>query len=155
LLSLACGLACGKGSSESATPDGGTPTEEQCSRLGGDVYVDGIEHASADGRLRVKILEAVPAPPGAGDNTWTVQLLDSYGAAVTSAVPVVKVTNPSRGLEAPRSPVVTPVDPAKGTYRASPIVLGLTGPWQIDVSLGDHGDGGAASVASFSFCVEN
>lgn len=131
--------------------DPGVPTEEACDRTPADVYTAGIDHASTDGRLHVKILDATPAPPIVGDNTWTLQLVDGSGAPLVGKPPSLSVTNPARGLAAPRSPAVTLVDEPKAIYRVEKLFLGVVGVWRIEI--GTSADAGASEVVHFDFCV--
>jgi hypothetical protein len=147
---LLCAMAgCAQEQAGAPSFDAGAkPPEVLCDRVASDVYTAGIEHASSDGSLHVKILDALPAPPSAGDNTWTVRLTDAGGAPLGSATPTVEIVDSARGLSSVRSAVVTPVDAQNGVFRIEKIQLAITGPWDIAVAVG-------GGKAEFKFCVES
>lgn len=144
----ACSCTSGGGSSDR---DAGTPTVEQCERVTADTYVAGIEHTSTDGRVHVKILDALPAPPAAGDNTWTLQIT----GAPTSTRPIVEARSARRDLETSRSPDVTAKDPAAGVFEVQHLVFGVPGPWEVEVTVGADDGGPPAGVVTFTFCVDS
>lgn len=148
-LALAPGIASCGGDDEAAPP---APLEivrpeELCDRIQSDAYVAGVERASADGSFRVKILDAAPAPPAAGDNTWTVQLLGE----VSAGAPRVSAARDGR-IGSAHVPTVTVVDGAPRVFRIGALLLGIPGRWEIalrpsaDDPRGDR-------VATFAFCV--
>lgn len=151
IASLLLGAAACTSSSAPSAPDAGTPTVEQCERVTADTYVAGLEHASADGRVHVKILDALPAPPAVGDNTWTIQVT----GAPTAAPPHVVARSAARDLETSRSPDVTAGDAGNGVFRVEHLVLGVPGPWQIEVTVGDPDGGAPVGVVTFTFCVSS
>lgn len=50
-----------------------------------DAYVAGLTKAGEMGLMQVSLLDASPAPPQKGDNTWTVQILDDAGQPFPAA----------------------------------------------------------------------
>ena len=71
--------ACGTDAGQSTPHDGGA---QSCA--GPTAYFAGIAKVSPSG-LSVSILDSIPAPPRAGENTWKVKLSQSDGTAIEGA----------------------------------------------------------------------
>lgn len=178
LVALAASACSSKKSTTTPFDAGTTAPSDECSRTTSEVYYAGIDHASADGKLHVRIVDAVPAPPSGGDNTWTLALYDGAGKPIGGVLPHVVASQPGRGGLGPsKLPTVTVLDANAGTVKVEHLDLALTGVWRVDVRVGDPDGGGAPSgggddagqatddagdtdagssveVASFTFCVE-
>ena len=49
------------------------------------VYAVGLQGKSTDGAITITFVDADPAPPAKGNNTWTVKIEDSAGKPVNGA----------------------------------------------------------------------
>jgi hypothetical protein len=110
-------------------------------------YSANLSVAGADGALHVVLVEAEPAPPARGSNTWTVTVRDAAGAPVEGATINVKAFMPAHGHSS-TPPAVTPG--ADGTYEIDPLVLFMPGLWEITITVESSAGN---DEALFAFCV--
>lgn len=143
-LSLAS-VACG--TSSPATPDAvvncvGDPR--------GEAFVVGITKTGKDNRLTFALMEATPAPPSRGDNTWLVDISQA-GAPVIGAVVTVKPFMPDHRHGSAIDTLVTPDPDVPGRYQLAPVNLWMPGIWEVTISATPAG--GTKDLAVFSFCI--
>lgn len=165
-LLFAAALAAGCGPAETAGTGGGTSTSSStsaASTTGGQTaaacakdprvvaYAVGVDAISTDGALSVHFLDASPAPPAKGNNTWRVQVLDSDGKPVNGAAIVTKAFMPDHGHGSSIKPEATSKG-ADGTYEITPVNLFMPGVWQITFTVTPAG--GKAESAIVNFCVD-
>jgi hypothetical protein len=160
LLAAAIAAGCGPAesaggtggqSSSSASSSTGTPAEAACAKDPRTVpYAVGVEAKATDGALTVHFMDASPAPPAKGNNTWTVQLLDGNGKPVDGATIVTTPFMPDHG----HGSSIKPQSTAKGngTYEIAPVNLFMPGVWQITFTVTVAG--GTADSAVVTFCVD-
>jgi hypothetical protein len=113
-----------------------------------DEFVVGIEKAGMAGKLTFKLLEATPAPPARGDNTWVLQL-SSAATPVTGAAMIVTPFMPDHQHGTPTPVVIEPMT-EPGKYKLSPVNMWMPGLWQttIEAQVGTDTD-----KAVFAFCI--
>jgi hypothetical protein len=100
---------------------------------------------------RVKLLDAQPAPPGRGQNAWTVQLLDTADApAPDIAITRVKPFMPDHGHGSSAPPTVGELD-AEARAEITAIDFMMPGVWTITFELDVAG---TADRAVFAFCID-
>ena len=153
-LATGCGPAetTGGAGGQSSTASTGTPTEAACAKDPRVVpYAVGVEAKATDGALSVRFLDASPAPPAKGYNTWTVQVLDGKGAPVNGATIVTKGFMPDHNHGTSTTPQVT-AKGQDGTYEISPLILFMPGVWQITFTV--TAAGGMADSAMVTFCAD-
>ena len=115
-----------------------------------DEFVVGLEKAGQNGTLTFKLLEAVPAPPSRGDNTWTLQLTSQTAAApVTGAAMVV---TPFMTDHKPGTPIQVTIEPmpSAGQYKLTPVNLWMPGLWRTTIEASSGAD---TDKAVFAFCI--
>jgi hypothetical protein len=98
--------------------------------------------------MTVELVEAEPAPPRVGLNSWTLRLESAEGDPVTGAVLSLTPFMPSMGHGSPRRPTVSELD--GGTYLASPVQFTMPGYWRTTVTVEASGLTDAVRIA---FCV--
>lgn len=98
----------------------------------------------------VTIVDAMPAMPDRGDNTWTVRIADAAGNPEESMVVSLRPWMPDHGHGSPVEPVIT--DLGGGEYRIGSLNLFMPGLWQITFNL--ESPDGAADEVMFSICIE-
>lgn len=98
----------------------------------------------------VTIVDAMPAMPDRGDNTWTVRIADAAGTPEESMVVSLRPWMPDHGHGSPVEPVIT--DLGGGEYRIESLNLFMPGLWQITFTL--ETPAGAADEVMFSICIE-
>lgn len=128
----------------------GDPTTD-CTTLPFDTYVAGIEKLGDQGRVRVAIVEATPAPPDEGDNVWIVRVTDAdSGEPVQGATITSDPTMPEHGGHGTDLPEVEAMG-EDGRYTVRALSLAMSGLWEvpIEVALPD----GTADRVIFRFCV--
>jgi YtkA-like len=140
----------GGGTSTAATT--GTGMASPCAKDSrATPYAVGVQAKATDTKLTVHFMDADPAPPDKGLNTWTVQLLDGQGKPVNGATIVTKPYMPDHGHASPTKPPFKPKG-MDGSYEIDEVNLFMPGLWQItfDVSA----PGGVADSAVIDFCVD-
>jgi hypothetical protein len=145
---LAAGAGC-EGSEDTGEP---TPPASICAEAqGADTYAAGMEKQGAEGKLRVRLVESAPAPPGKGENVWTLQVMDAGGAAVDGAMFMITPFMPEHGHGSGVTPAVTELG-MDGMYEVSGIDLAMAGVWEVTLVI-TTADGESDTVM-FAFCVE-
>lgn len=111
-------------------------------------YEAGMSVKGIAGRIDVAIMDAQPAPPGRGNNTWTIALKDGSGKALDGLTVTAKSCMPKHGHCATVVPTITPK--GGGLYDLTPLDLYMPGYWQITIAT----TGAVTDQAVFDFCVE-
>jgi hypothetical protein len=144
-LAAGCGDSEDPGDNRPNVPEGACADETR-----GETYSAGMTFEGEKG-LTVTLEDAVPAPPVASENTWTIAIADASGAPLSGAtVEVLPVMNHNGNNHGPASAIVV-TDLGDGRYRLAPVDLFMVGLWTttIRVTLGDMTD-----RVQFGFCVE-
>jgi hypothetical protein len=98
-----------------------------------DDYSMGMSRVGAGG-YEVILVEGTPAPPGKGDNSWQLQVLDPAGTPQDGLAVHVLPCMPDHGHGTPIEAVVTAAG-ADGGYTAAPINLWMPGLWRVTIGL--------------------
>lgn len=119
-----------------------------------DTFEVGLSRAGS--QVEVAFMEASPAPPDRGENTWVVMVTDSEGAPVSNAELEVVPWMPDHGHG---SSVIVEVEATQtpGEYRLSPIDLFMAGLWEVRLNFTLPASDDAAPAEDqvvFAFCVE-
>ncbi len=116
-----------------------------------EAYVAGITKMDAGGKIQVRLVDALPAPPDLGDNKWTVQVLDAMGKPRSgSLVTQVRPWMPNHGHGSHTLFDLGKVD-ADGKLAIDKLGLVMPGVWTVQICV----DGQAKEqAAKFAFCVE-
>ena len=77
--------------------------------------------------MTIALVDANPAPPSLGDNTWTLEVKDSSGADIPDATFDVKQVMVDHGHGGSKIVKVTPAD--GGMYEAAPVNFNMSGFW--------------------------
>ena len=121
-------LACG---SDSTSDDAGTSTPTCARETRADKYEANM--TKPGGNLSIRLVEANPAPPAKGDNTWTFELFATQGNVLITASSTITVVPvmPGHGLAtAPASFKAEPIQPP-GRFRVGPMNLPRDGLWEV------------------------
>lgn len=152
LLSTFVAAGCG---GETGGEGGQTSTATQPSVCADDpsamTYSPGMAEAASDGKVKVTLVSATPAPPSKGGNVFVIDLADESGQPISGASIDVKSFMPAHGHYATIVPTVKEGSQA-GRYDISDVELFMLGLWQITFTVTPPG--GAAEPVMFSFCVE-
>jgi hypothetical protein len=116
----------------------------------GETFVVGITKSGKDNRLTFALMEATPAPPSRGDNTWLVDISQA-GAPVVGAVVTVKPFMPDHRHGSAIDTLVTPDPVVPGRYQLAPVNLWMPGIWEVTIAATPVG--GTKDLAVFSFCI--
>ena len=117
-----------------------------------DAYSVGLTKIGDQGVVRVRIMEATPAPPGRGINAWQFQILEMdsdqlvSGATVTAVEPFM----PAHGHGTNTDPIIDNSS-ANGEVPVDDIDLRMPGVWTVTV---DVDNGGTPDSATFAFCID-
>ncbi|MCA9524974.1 MAG: FixH family protein [Myxococcales bacterium] len=143
LAALGAGCDDGGGSDGAGGSGGGTGP------LAGDTYVAGLTHMGAAGALEVRLMEATPAPPELGDNTWQVAIVDAAGAPQAGCTVEPSPRMPAHGHGTNTPAVVREL--GEGSYEITPLDLFMPGLWEVPLHLvcGD-----AEDEVLFAFWIE-
>ncbi|HLL25170.1 MAG TPA: FixH family protein [Kofleriaceae bacterium] len=143
MLAAACSSDHGHGDDDGASYNCATEARD-------DEFLVGIEKVGKSGKLTFKLLEATPAPPARGDNTWVLQLTSQGAAApVTGAAMIVTPFMPDHQHGTPSQVVIEPM-PSAGTYKLAPVNMWMPGLWQTTIQAEANG---VSDSAVFSFCI--
>lgn len=132
----ALALFCVTGCDEESSDDPMVQMEPEAPPAG-DTYVAGLEKAGADGMLRVRLVDALPAPPELGDNQWMFEVVDMDGQTIEGCTLNVDPRMPAHGHGTNKDADVTEM--GAGRYEATPIDLFMPGLWvtQVDIDCGE------------------
>ncbi len=142
LLLAACG---GDGDDEGGAPADAFSCAEETRA---DDYTAGMEKAGAAG-FTVRLADSQPSPPSRGDNTWTVEIVDSAGAPVDDVTIDTRPRMPDHGHGTPKVAEFS-AKGAPGSYEITPVNLWMPGYWEVTLSL----SGEATDEVTFKFCVD-
>ena len=114
----------------------------------GEAFTAGMSKTGAAGYEFI-LVDAVPSPPGKGDNAWTVRLNDPDSVAVEGP-PTVRLIMPDHGHGTPIIPVVTAVE--DGAFSVTPLNLWMPGLWEITLEI--RSDDAVLDESTFRFCID-
>lgn len=113
-----------------------------------DAYALGLTKHGA--WSQVAFVDALPAPPSRGDNTWTMEVRDGTGAALTDLEIVVDPFMPDHAHGTTIRCDVSETD-VPGRYLLEPVNLFMPGLWEVTLAL--RGAQGEDEVV-FRFCID-
>jgi hypothetical protein len=144
VVSLLSGLlvACG---SHSSAPDAGDVVNCQNDpRV--FTYAPGMTVKSVSGAMTFALVQSVPAPPGRGNDTWTIHVTDSSGQTLPNLSLSVLPFMPDHGHGTSVTPGVTAN--GGGDYTVTPLYFFMPGVWRIRFT-----PAGSTDTADFWFCI--
>ncbi len=134
-------LACDDAEADDTPgPDAGWPPA-------GDTYVAGLEKAGET--LRVRLMEALPAPPERGENRWVLEVVDAEETPLTGCTLVLSPDMPAHGHGTWKEAEVT--EQEAGRYVAEPVFLYMPGLWEIPIEVNC---GSAGDTVVYAFWIE-
>jgi hypothetical protein len=144
-------LLAGAASACSSDADPGpTPPVTGCAaEKRADGFQPGLKKVAPSG-LVVSLVDASPAPPAKGDNTWTLRLTDARGAPVDGATVTLVPFMPDHGHGSAVKPTVT-FTGSDGKYGVSRVYLAMAGYWEITVTVVR---GATSDETRFGFCID-
>ncbi len=114
-------------------------------------YAVGLEAKADDGAMKIRFMDANPAPPTKGTNEWTIQVLDGADKPIDNATITVKPFMPDHGHGSSIVPQSTWMK-SNGTYDITLVNLFMPGVWQITFTVQPLG--GTPDTVVFTFCVD-
>ena len=152
LLALSMGaVACGGESTTSGASSGSGAASVCASDPRAEAYAVGLEGKAADGAVKIRFVDAMPAPPSKGNNTWTVQVLNGADQPINGATIELTAFMPDHGHGSSTKPTVTPMG-SDGTYQLALVNLFMPGIWQITFKVTPPQ--GMADAVVFTFCID-
>ncbi len=142
-------VACSSGAPAAAADAGAEAAFIGCERDPRALtYAANLTKVGEQGTLQLALVQAAPAPPLRGTNTWRVRVERAGGAA--AAQPAVNVTllMPEHGHGSSVTPVVT-AQP-DGSFEIAPLYLFMPGLWQATFALTSGAD---TDTVVMAFCV--
>ena len=143
----ACSDSSEDESNDEAADDG--PTDPCANETRDDTYMLGLTKTGEV--VKVRFVDAVPAPPARFDNTWTVEVLDMNDMPMADATIEVDPQMPDHNHG---STVVAHVEPgdAPGQFVLDPVNMHMPGLWEVtlDITLADS----TTDSVMFAFCIE-
>lgn len=133
-----------------AVEEGGEPPQTACAdETRDDDYALGLAKSGA--HMTVTFVDAMPAPPARGDNTWVVAIHDATGAPLRGLALSVDPYMPDHQHG---TSIATHVDEAEtaGQYVLAPVNLFMPGLWEVTIAASGVPGGDDAIV--FRFCVD-
>lgn len=131
------------GSSDDGTAARGCELETRA-----DDYTLGMQKQGE--RVTVAFIDAMPAPPSRGDNTWRVHVQALDGVPLSGATLSVDPFMPDHQHGTSIATHVVAM-PSAGDYELAPVNLFMPGLW--DVTIGVEAPGQSDAVV-FRFCVD-
>lgn len=141
-------LGCDPAAEEDPADDGGPVARDCAIETRADDYALGMRRSGE--RLAVAILDATPAPPSRGDNTWRVRVEDEAGHPQPATIEV-STFMPDHQHGSSIAAQVEPTE-AAGEFMISPVDFFMPGLW--DVTLDLVQEDGAEDAVVFRFCVD-
>jgi hypothetical protein len=118
-----------------------------------DEFAIGLSKTGDAGTLGFTLMNATPAPPIRGDNSWVIQINQmtsgAIGAPVDGADIFVSPFMPDHGHPAAKT-VVIEATGNPGEYEMSPINLWMPGMWETTI---DATSAGGDDLVVFRFCI--
>jgi hypothetical protein len=104
---------------------------------------------STSGNITVELADANPAPPGYGENHWSLKVTDAAHAPVAGAKVNLTLRMPDHADHP--MPGTVGIHTSDGTYDVSNLGLTMAGLYNLTVEVAL--DGGASDRVVFQFCV--
>lgn len=146
---LTCDLHDAGGSCQAAHVHDEPPVRDCSSETRDDDYSIGLSHIGA--WAQVEFVDALPAPPSRGDNTWTVRVRDEQDTLRDDLTVEVDPFMRDHGHGSSiRCEVEHGSEP--GTYVLTPVNLFMPGLWDVTIELVAADE--PADEVVFSFCVD-
>lgn len=148
-IALAALTACDASDEPMQVEDLDEPEARDCAiETRADAYALGMRKLG--GEVEVAIVEATPAPPARGDNTWRVRVQDAAGSAMAAAITVdTYMPDHQHGSSIRTDVVETEID---GEFVLDPVNLFMPGLWEVTLDL--TLDDGTPDAVVFRFCVD-
>jgi YtkA-like len=144
----ACSLAILLAAIGGCSGDGGGAEEIDCAEeTRDDEFVAGM--IKTGDAWSFELVDAVPAPPDKGDNSWSLRVADG-DAGVEGLLLAVTPFMPDDDHGTPIEPEVS--DEGGGDYRVAPINLWMPGLWEVTVEASRAGE---TDSAVFTFCIQD
>lgn len=140
----------GGGDTTSSGAAGGTPSI-CASDPRGEPYHPGLSAKAMDGAISVRFVDANPAPPTRGNNTFTIILTDKSGAPIDGADIQTKTWMPDHGHGSSIDPTAR-ADKTPGGYVIDPVNLFMPGIWQITFDVTEKDE--TTDSVMFTFCID-
>jgi len=104
--------------------------------------------------MQFSLVDAMPAPPIRGDNTWTLQINQMaggvVGAPMTGASLIATPYMPDHMHGTPKVVNITAM-PTAGQYQLSPVNMWMPGLWQTTINA--SAAGGPSDTVVYSICI--
>ncbi len=149
---LALPLISCASSSGGAMTGGGSETASVCDTdKRAEVYAVGLSAKSKDGSMKATFMDANPAPPAKGLNTWTIQVTDATNKPVAGASITLLPFMPDHGHGSSITPQIKAM-PTAGMYQITLVDLFMPGIWTNTFTIKPAS--GAAETMVFTFCID-
>jgi hypothetical protein len=119
-----------------------------------DVWQIPLVKLGEQNALQFQLVDAMPAPPIRGDNTWTLQINQMAGGVVGSPMTGASlIATPYMPDHMHGTPKVVNIAamPIAGQYQLSPVNMWMPGLWQTTINASSTG--GPADTVVFSICI--
>lgn len=106
----------------------------------GDTYVAGLEKMGVEGVLKARLVDALPAPPALGDNTWVLEVLDMDDSPIEGCTVSLDPRMPAHGHGTNTAAEISEM--GAGRYEATPVDLFMPGLWvtAVQIDCGEMSD---------------
>lgn len=151
LLAMLAAVGCDASDDDDEAADDDTMTEVGCeAETRADTYALGLERSGAT--VRVQFVDALPAPPDRGDNTWVVRVLDlATGQPVDDALLDVEAYMPDHNHGSSIATLVTPTG-EPGELQLDPVNLFMPALWEVRLNFVRADE--MRDQVVFRFCVD-
>jgi hypothetical protein len=108
------------------------PSEVCAAETRADPYSAGVTFEGTSG-VKVSLMDSNPAPPSLGDNTWTFDVEDSAGTAISDATITAKQEMVDHGHGGSKTIRITSL--GGGSYQAAPVNFNMSGYWETEFTV--------------------
>jgi hypothetical protein len=118
--------ACGSSDPPGAAP---TPPPNTCAKETRAPAYSAGETFTGAANVTIALMDAMPAPPAQGDNTWTLDVKGPDGNPITDAtITLAQRMVDHNGHPGPKTATITSL--GGGSYEAKPVGFSMTGYWE-------------------------
>jgi len=142
-------MAAQEAADEGEAADDDAEAEGCATEMRADRYALGLRKEGA--ASTVEFVEALPAPPERGDNTWRVRVTDPAGEGMPDLAMAVTPFMPDHQHGTTVEVVVTQGTTA-GEYVLAPVNLFMPGLWEVTLAMTT--EDGTEDEVVFRFCVD-
>jgi len=136
VLGLVATAVSSVGCSEDSNPSHNPPANDCATDTRAEPYSAGATFEGTNG-VKISLMDSAPAPPALGNNTWTLDVKDSAGAAIADATIAAEQFMVDHGHPGAKAIGITSL--GGGSYEAKPVNFNMSGYWETTFTVTSAG----------------